>query len=90
MDINANLFTALLGGTVEFDTPSGRLSVKIPEGTQNGKQLRLRGKGMPLYGKPGQFGNLLLKISVMLPTKLTEEQKELVNKLKNSFRKQYV
>lgn len=90
MDLNTDIFTVMLGGMLEINTFSGKLAIKIPEGSQNGKQLRLRGKGMPVYDKPGQFGNLYVTLKVTIPEKLTREQKELVNKLKNSFQKQYV
>ena len=89
MDLNIDLFTVMLGGTLKINTFSGKIAIKIPEGSQNGKQLRLRGKGMPVYDKPGQFGNLYVKLNVIIPDKLTRDQKELVNKLKNSFLKQY-
>jgi curved DNA-binding protein len=88
-DVTLDLFTALLGGKKEIDTLSGKLKITIPEGTQNDKQLRLRGKGMPVYGQPGQYGDLYVKLKVRLPEKLTSEQKELVKKLKVSYQKQY-
>ena len=90
MEVPLDLFTALLGGKQEIISLSGRLNVNIPEGTQNGKQLRLKGKGMPLYSKPGQFGDLYVKLNVQLPEKLSPEQKEIVRKLKESLKEQYV
>ena len=56
---------------------------------QNGKQLRLRGKGMPVYGETGH-GDLYVKLDVKMPAKLTMEQKELIRKLRDSLRRQYV
>jgi curved DNA-binding protein len=82
MDVPVDVFTAMLGGKQEITTLSGRVHVTIAEGTQNGKTLRLPGKGMPVYGKSGQFGDLYVKIDVVLPTHLTTEQKDLVRKLK--------
>jgi curved DNA-binding protein len=81
MDVTVDLFTALLGGKKEISTLSGKLQITIPEGTQNGKMLRLYGKGMPVYDKPAHYGNLYVKINVVLPTHLNTQQKELVRKL---------
>ena len=86
MNMPVDLFTALLGGKMEIQTLSGRINMKIPEGTQNGKQFRLKGKGMPVYGK-SSYGDLYVEIQVKLPDKLTPEQKELVMKLRDSVQK---
>ena len=86
MNMPVDLFTALLGGKMEIQTLSGRINMKIPEGTQNGKQFRLKGKGMPVYGT-SSYGDLYVKIQVKLPDKLTPEQKELVMKLRDSVQK---
>lgn len=81
--LSISMFTALLGGNAQVATLIGQLKLNIPEGTQNGKSLRLRGKGMPRYGKPDQFGDLYVKIEVVLPTGLTDEEKDLLKKLKD-------
>jgi len=71
---------AALGATVHVPTPGGgRVSLKVPAGSQDGRTLRLKGKGMPKL-KGGQ-GNLLVKLRVQIPGKLTREQKQLVEKL---------
>jgi curved DNA-binding protein len=88
MEVPVDLFTALLGGKQKIAALSGDLNINISEGTQNGKQLRLKGKGMPVYGK-WDYGDLIVKLNVQIPKQLTREQKELVLKLKNSFQKQY-
>lgn len=80
-----DLFTAVLGGEKEINTLSGKLKIKIPAGTQNNKLFRLKGKGMPVYNKEGQFGDLLLDISVTIPENLTEDQKRLFKELQTSF-----
>lgn len=77
------MYTALLGGDAQVNTLVGQLKLQIPEGTQNGKRLRLRGKGMPVYGKPDQHGDLYVKIKVMLPTNLTPEERSLLQKLRD-------
>ena len=82
-DLNLDMYTAILGGETHVDTMSGKLKLKIPAGTQNGKTLRLRGKGMPHYGKPDQYGDLYVKINVMLPTDLSNEERGLLEKLRD-------
>ena len=85
--LNIDLFTAVLGGEKEVDILSRKLKVKIPEGTQNGKVLKLKGKGMPKYDTANIYGDLLLEIQIQLPGNLSHEQKELFKKLKNTFLK---
>lgn len=80
-----DLFTAVLGGEKEVGTLAGQLKIKIPAGTQNGKLLRIRGKGMPVYSKPEQHGDLLIEIQVEVPEKLTDRQRELFRQLQESF-----
>ena len=84
--MTVDLFTAILGGEEEVDTLSGLLKIKIPAGTQPGKILRIRGKGMPVYDKPGQFGDLLVAIQVLIPEQLTEQQRELFRQLQSSIK----
>lgn len=79
-NLNVDMFTALLGGQAQVNTMSGMLKLNIPAGTQAGKTLRLRGKGMPVYGKADQFGDLYVKIEVNLPTHLTAEERQLLEK----------
>ena len=65
---------AALGGDVDIPTPDGVATVKIPAGTPNGKQLRLRGKGVPdLRGGP--VGDLVARIVIEVPTRLTGKQR---------------
>ncbi|MHB8931514.1 MAG: DnaJ C-terminal domain-containing protein [Melioribacteraceae bacterium] len=80
-NLPVQLYIALLGGKVEIKTLKGKVTVDIPKGTPNGKELRLRGLGMPVYGKKNEFGNLLIKINVMLPENLSEEEIDLFKKL---------
>ncbi|MEM9726671.1 MAG: molecular chaperone DnaJ [Pseudomonadota bacterium] len=69
---------AALGGSVEVPTlDGGRTKVAIPAGTQSGKQLRLRGKGMPVL-QSSRVGDLYLEITVETPQNLTAKQKELL------------
>jgi curved DNA-binding protein len=59
----------------------GNVTVNIPKGTTNGKELRLRGLGMPVYPKKNEFGNLLVKVDILLPEHLSEEEIDLFTKL---------
>ncbi|HEX7414483.1 MAG TPA: J domain-containing protein, partial [Bacteroidia bacterium] len=77
-----DLYTALLGGETIVNTLSGQVKIKIAEGTQNGKSIRLKGKGMPVYEKPTLFGDLYVQLQVQIPEKLTDKQKELFQQLK--------
>ncbi len=79
--VPVNLYTAMMGGKAKVRTLKGDMSVSIAAGTDNGKALRLRGMGMPVYGKEGQFGDLYAEISVSIPKNLSSAEKELVKKL---------
>jgi len=71
---------AALGSEVEVPTLDGKVRLKIPAGTQNGKIFRLRGKGIVSlrgYGK----GDILIRVTVEVPTKLNKRQKELIQEL---------
>ncbi len=75
--------TAALGGTVEIPTIDGRVKVKIEAGTQPGKVLRLRGKGLPSVNQYGT-GDLLVNISVYVPESLSREDRKIIEKLEDS------
>src|SRR5574344_1834382 len=75
--------TAVLGGTVEIPTLGDRVEVKIDPGTQAGKILRLRGKGLPNVNRYGT-GDLLVNIGVYIPEKLSKEEREFFEKNQNS------
>src|SRR5204862_3263990 len=68
--------TAVLGGEGEVPNLGGKpLRLKIPAGTQNGQVFRLKGHGMPIVGKPGQFGDLYATVEVELPRELSVEER---------------
>lgn len=67
--------TATLGGEIDVPTLDGKASVKIPAGTQSGSVFKLRGKGMPHLRGSGH-GQLLVRVAVEVPTKLTSAQRE--------------
>ena len=73
---------ATLGTTAEVPTvDGGKAKVKIPAGTQHGKQFRLKGKGMPII-RSKDFGDLYIRIITEVPTSLTKEQKNLLEQFK--------
>ena len=72
---------AVLGETVEIPTIEGKVKVKIEAGTQPGKILRLRGKGLPDVNGYGK-GDLLAKVNVWIPKNLSKDEKKLVEKMK--------
>jgi len=79
--------TAALGGQVEIPTLSGKVKVTISPGTQPGKVLRLRGKGLPQidgYGRKVGQGDLLVNVGVYVPEKLTKEEKAWMEKFQQS------
>lgn len=78
---NIDLYTAVLGGEVVIHTFTDKVKLKVPAGTQNGTKVRLKGKGFPKYKEEGQFGDLYLTYSVVIPTNLNEAQQELFTKL---------
>jgi curved DNA-binding protein len=82
MTQEVDLYSAVLGGDVLVKSISGTVKMKIPSGTQNGKTFRIKGKGMPVYDKSGQFGDLYVQILVALPKSLGKEEKQLFEQLK--------
>jgi len=68
---------AALGAEIEVPTLEGRVTMRIPEGTQSGRMLRLTGKGLPGFGSRTR-GDVLVQIFVEVPTKLTQRQRELL------------
>jgi curved DNA-binding protein len=76
-----DLYTAVLGGETTIDTLTGKVKLKVDPETQAGTKIRLKGKGIPIYKKEGEAGDLYVTYEVKLPTNLTAEQKELFTKL---------
>lgn len=75
--VSISLAKAVLGGEVEVPALDGKLRMKIPAGTQCGKTFRLNGKGMPdLHSH--DFGDELVKVDIEIPTRLTAQQKQLI------------
>lgn len=80
-----NLFDAVLGGEVTINTIAGKIKMKIPASSQNNKTLRIKGKGMPVYGKAGMFGDLLVQLQIDIPENITPIQKNLFEQLRKSY-----
>ena len=84
--VPVSFITAALGGEIEVPTLAGKAAIDIPEGTQAGKQFRLRGKG--IKGVRSSYpGDLYCHISVETPVKLTEHQRKLLKEFDESLRK---
>jgi molecular chaperone DnaJ len=79
-EIPVNFTTVALGGDIQVPTLEGSEPVKVPEGTQTGTTLKLRGKGMPDVNGRGR-GDLFATVQVLTPKKLTKEQRHLVEQL---------
>ena len=79
--VKIDLYTALLGGDTIIETLNGKVKLPVKPETQPGTKIRLKGKGLPVYKKEGEFGNLYVTFEVELPTNLTEEQKKLFTEL---------
>jgi molecular chaperone DnaJ len=80
MDLSVKLSSALLGDEYKISTLDGDITVKIPEGVKHGEILRVRGRGVPV--ERGRRGDLMIHIKIDLPSKLSREQKKMVEELK--------
>ncbi|MEG2116176.1 MAG: molecular chaperone DnaJ [Clostridia bacterium] len=88
VELPVPFITATVGGTVEVPSLDGTFSQKIPEGTQSGTMLRIRGKGIKL--RNGQTGDLYLNVVVEVPKNLTKKQKKMFDDLAEDLdKKQY-
>jgi curved DNA-binding protein len=85
-----DLYTLVLGGKTFIRTLKGTLRIDIPRGTENGKVLRLKKMGMPVYGKEDVAGDLYAKVSALLPKRLSAEELALFEQLKNKHHAQTV
>ena len=79
-EVPVSFSQAAMGTDIEVPTLGGRVSMKIPEGTQSGQKMKLRNKGITKLGGYG-FGDQIITIHVETPTKLNKEQKELFSRL---------
>ena len=86
VEVPVTMTEAALGGSVRVPTPAGSVALKVPSGTQDGKLLKIKGKGAPKLGGGGK-GDLLARIKVVVPESLNGEQKELLKKFAQSYKK---
>jgi curved DNA-binding protein len=77
-----DVYTALLGGEARVSTLERPLVLTIPAGTQGGKVFRLRGQGMPNLREPDKRGDLLAEVVITVPTNLTDEERRLIQRLR--------
>lgn len=81
-DLEVSIFTAILGGEVQVEALKGKLGLKLPPDTQNGKVFRLRGQGLARSaGKPA--GDLYVTISLRIPTGITEQTRQQLRQLRD-------
>lgn len=81
MNLQVKLSDALLGGSYDVETLDGKISVKIPNGISHGEILRVKGRGVP-SGAGSKRGDLMIKIDIEIPKKLSKKSEELIKKLK--------
>jgi curved DNA-binding protein len=81
--VPVDLFTLLLGGSVPISAIDRIVKLNIPQGTDSGKQFRLRGLGMPTLKNPDQRGDLYATVEASMPKNLSDEEIKLVEQWKN-------
>lgn len=82
LNVDLDLYTALLGGEILVDTFDGKVKLKVAPETQNGTKVKVKGKGFPVYKKENEFGDLFVTYQIKLPTKLSDKEKELLTELR--------
>jgi curved DNA-binding protein len=80
-DVPVELYTAVLGGEVAVPTLKSSVMLKIPAETQSGRRFRLKGLGMPNLRNPKQRGDLYAEVKVVLPQRLSANEKALFTEL---------
>ncbi len=82
-EVEVPLLDAVLGGSISIETLKGRVELTIPPETQNGQTFRLSGRGMPHLNEPTRFGDLFVKVRVVVPRGLNEEERRLFRQLRD-------
>ncbi|WP_438425889.1 DnaJ C-terminal domain-containing protein [Aquimarina macrocephali] len=81
LQVDIDLYTAVLGGEITIETLDGKVKLNVKPETQNGTKAKLKGKGFPVYKKEGQFGDLFITYAIKIPNNLSKQQKELFRTL---------
>ncbi len=81
--VHVSYSVAALGGSVEVPTPDGPVSLKVPSGTEDGKLLRIKGRGVP-HMKGGGRGDLLARVRIDVPKKMSKKQRDLLEELQKA------
>jgi curved DNA-binding protein len=76
-----DFYIAVLGGESTVDTLGGKAKLTIPAGTSGGKLFKLKGLGMPVFGKPSKKGDLFVRTQIQVPEKLSDEERKQFEKL---------
>lgn len=79
--VTLDLYKAVLGGEITVATFDGKAKLKIAAGTQNGTQVKLKGKGFPVYKDEGHFGDLYITFQIKIPTNLSDKELKLFTEL---------
>ncbi len=79
--VKLDLYKAVLGGDIIVHTFDGQVKLKVKPETPNGTQVKLKGKGFPVYKKEGQFGDLFITYEIELPKNLSPREKQLFEEL---------
>lgn len=79
--VDIDLYTAVLGGEATINTLDGQVKIKVAPGTQPESNVRLRGKGFPIYKKEGKFGDLIVTLKVEIPKSLSSKERDLFEEL---------
>ncbi len=82
INVDIDLYTAVLGGEIQMETFDSKVKLKVAPGTQSGTKVKLKGKGFARYKKENQFGDLLITYQVRIPVDLSEEEKKLFEDLR--------
>jgi len=83
-EIPVNIKEAIFGAVIDVPTFTGPVSVKLPAGTQSGKSLRLKGKGMP-HLKSVEYGDLYAKIKIVIPEDMTQQQRKYLEDFSKTY-----
>jgi molecular chaperone DnaJ len=75
--------TATLGGSVEVPTPEGPVSLKIPAGSEDGKLIRIKGRGAPKLNGSGK-GDVLARVRIEVPKRVSKKERDLLEELKKA------